>query len=306
MRSRQPIQQPAQPAVLAQPNIQQPVARRTPPPARAQQRKRQPRQRVNPAARARAARHPVQQPAGPLIQQSIPAQAIQPIPQPAQAPQQPSTTQMSLSNFDFGAGSVLPTFITQNGTKYLIVSREAHGNDKGTYDDFGGKRDYIGPKQNQKKEAHPVITASREFFEEAILMLSIGISLPDTKKFIDVDNVYTEYVIAYGHNVTYITDFTTYADTFFANFYTAFNTTTNRHSKEKDRIAIIEWNALKTVVNNTRFNTGIVMDALVLNPLDQKWYTEKITLRPFFVKKLRPFWMDRLYLQGKNSKIRFY
>ena len=48
------------------------------------------------------------------------------------------------------------------------------------------------------------------------------------------------------------------------------------------------------------------MDALVLNPLDQKWYTEKITLRPIFVKKLRPFWMDKLYLQGMSKKIRFY
>jgi hypothetical protein len=309
IRSRQPIQQtPPQAQLPAQPLVQQPVQPRIQQkaqPARAQrqarQQRRQPRQQTNRRNQPRQTQQRSSQPQAPqAIQQQAPIQPVQP------PVQQPATTQLHLSNFDFGAGSVLPTFINQNGTRYLILSREAHGNDKGTYDDFGGKRDYIGPKINQKKEAHPVITASREFFEEAILMLSIGMSLPDTKKFIDVDNIYTEYVIAYGHNVTYITDFTLYADRFFSNFYNAFNTTTSRHSKEKDRIAIIEWNTLKAIVNNTPFNSGVVVDAQVLNPLDQKWYTEKITLRGFFVKKLRPFWMDKLYLQGKNNKIRFY
>jgi len=337
IQRRQPIQQPQQP-IIAQPQIQQPIVQQAaqqpipqqaPQPARARrpvrrQTKQQPRRQVNRRTKPqRAQQQAPQQIQPPIAQQPIvvpqpvvlpivpPVQqpVQQPIPAPAQQAQQNVPTAPRLSEFDFGAGSVLPTFINQNGTRYLILSREANnGADTGTYDDFGGKRDKIGPKNNQKKEAHPVITASREFFEEAILSLSIGMSLPDTKKFIDVDNIYTEYVIACANvkYVIYITDFTKYADTFFANFYDAFNTTTSHHSKEKDRIAIVEWDALKTVVNNAPFNTGVVMDALVLNPLDQKWYTEKITLRPIFVKKLRPFWMDKPYQQGLSSKIHFY
>ncbi len=277
VRVKQPVRQVQQPAKTRQ----QQVRRQTRQQPTRQTRSRQAQQRV-----VQPIQQPIQQPI-PQVQQNIPM-----------APR--------LSEFDFGAASVLPTFIDLNGKKYLILSREAGGTDIGTYDDFGGKRDLIGPKNNQKKEAHPVITAAREFFEEAILMLSINFSLQNTKDFIEVNNPQTEFVIAYGHNVTYITDFTAYADTFFANFYNAFNTTISRHSKEKDRIAIVGWDELKTVIHNARFNSGIIMDAQVLNPADQKWYTEKITLRGFFAKKLRPFWMNQPYQQGMSSKIHFY
>lgn len=237
-------------------------------------------------------------PAAPSAQQPV----QQPISAPAQQAQQTTPTASRLFNFNFGAGGVLPTFV-KNGKKYLILSREAGGNDKGTYDDFGGKRDFIG--QN-KKETPPMITAAREFFEEAILNLSIGMSLQETQNFINENNRYTEFVIANGHNVTYITDFTAYADKFFANFYRAYKTTTNRHSKEKNSIAIVGWDELKTVVNNTPVNEGVTIDAQVLNPTDLKWYTEKITLRTFFVKKFRPFWMDKPYTSDINNKVRFY
>lgn len=237
-------------------------------------------------------------PAAPSPQQPV----QQKTPVPAQQAQQTTPTASRLFNFNFGAGGVLPTFV-KNGKKYLILSREAGGNDKGTYDDFGGKRDFIG---NNKKETPPMITAAREFFEEAILKLSVGMSLQETQNFINEDNRYTEFVIANGHNVTYITDFTTYADKFFANFYRAYKTTTDRHSREKNSIAIVGWDELKKVVSNTSFNEGVIIDAEVLNPTDLKWYKEKITLRPFFVKKFRPFWMDKPYQKDINSKVRFY
>ena len=220
--------------------------------------------------------------------------------------QQNISTQSRLSDFDFNSASVIPLFINKNGIKYLILGREAHGNSKGTYDDFGGARDLVGPQNNQRREPHPVITAAREFFEEAILMLSINFSVEKIQDFIDLKNTHTECVIACERNVTYITDFTSYAGTFFANFYTALATTTSHHSQEKDRIAIVEWDVLKTAVNNNISNTGLVVDALVLNPLDQNWSGEKITLRGFFVKKLRPFWMDKPYQEGLNPKIHFY
>lgn len=219
---------------------------------------------------------------------------------------QPIQAGQRLSDFDFGAASVLPVFTDAVGTKYLILSREAHGTDKGTYDDFGGKRDYIGPKQNQKRESHPVITAAREFFEEAILALSIRLSLQKTREFIDLKASNTEAVVAYGHNVTYITDFGVYADQFFDNFYKAFNTTTSKHSKEKDRIAVVRWDTLCTTIAQNKFNTGVTIHALVLNPSGQRWDNERIQLRGFFVKKTRPLFTNQPYQPGSNKKIRFY
>ena len=270
----------------AAPAVQQPVNQQTPAPQVQQQGYivTVPQPGVFPAAPA------PQQP----VQQKTPA--------PVKQVQQNTNTTSRLFNLNFGAGGVLPTFV-KNGKKYLILSREAGGNDKGTYDDFGGKRDPIG---SNKKETPPLITAAREFFEEAILILSIGISLQETQNFIHEDNSYTEFVIVKGQNVTYITDFTVYADKFFANFYHAYKTTTNSHSREKNSIAIVGWDELKKVVSNTSSDEGVMIDAEVLNPKDLKWYKEKITLRPFFVKKFRPFWMDKPYKKDINSKVRFY
>lgn len=312
LMQRRPAQQPqnpiaipqvapvsAQPAPIAQPaaQIQQPRNRR-----QAKQRP-QRNKRTRPTRGQQKTTQPQQPailPTAPIIQQPIPLRTVASVPQSniAGAPR--------LTDFDFGGASVLPTFIDQNGKKYLILSREAGGKDKGTYDDFGGARDFIGPKQNNIKEAHPVITAAREFFEEAILELTLNFSLQNAQDLIDVKNMYTEYVIASGRNVIYITDFTQYTNQFLSEFYKAFRKTTSRHSKEKNRIAIIEWNELKTIINNNPFNTGIIVDAEVLNPLDLQWYVEKITLRPFFAKKLRSFWMDKPYQQGLSKKIRFY
>lgn len=212
---------------------------------------------------------------------------------------------LHLSHYSFKAGSVLPFFIDTNGIKYLILSREAHGNDRGTYDDFGGKRDYdFGPNQNNPEPYY--FTPAREFFEEAILKLSIGLSLPDTLNFINIKSNNTQYVIAFSSNIAYIVDFSIYKDTFFQNFYSAFNTTKNRHSKEKDRLALVEWDFLKTTIKNNKFNIGVTIPALVLDPQSLKWNNEQITLRGFFVKKFRPFFTDAPYQPGTIKKIRFY
>jgi hypothetical protein len=196
-------------------------------------------------------------------------------------------------------------FIDTNGTKYLILSREAHGNDRETYDDFGGKRDYDFGESENKPEPY-YFTAAREFFEEAILELSTGLSLPDTLNFIDIKSNNTEYIIVFSSNIAYIVDFSIYKDKFFKNFYTAFNTTKNRHSKEKDRIALVKWDLLKNTIKNNKFNTGITIQALVLDPQSLKWNNEPITLRGFFVKKFRPFFTNAPYQPGANKKIRFY
>jgi 8-oxo-dGTP pyrophosphatase MutT (NUDIX family) len=207
-------------------------------------------------------------------------------------------TQRRLSEYNFGAGSVLPFIITK-GKKYLILSREAFGKAKDTYDDFGGKRD---PGEN-----HPVITAAREFLEEASLQPILGFSLENTQLFIDIaKSNNTEYIIASSRNVAYITDFTAYADKLFANFYAIRETMTEHHLKEKDRLALVEWDALKATIAATQANKGVMIKAQVLNPQNLAWQEEEITLRDFFVIKYRPFFTGQSYKQGMNKKIRFY
>lgn len=232
--------------------------------------------------------------------------------------------QQKLSDLDFKSGSVLP-FFTLHGTKYALLSREAAGKSKGTYDDFGGSRD---PGED------PETTAAREFFEEAMVWGCIGLDLAATKDFITVDKGNTEFVVVFDHNVAYIVDFNLYKNKFFDNFYKVRikmrkvfahlkrqrNLTMNPTQKknlerkikkcwavlEKDRLAMVKWDTLQAIIARSRESTGITVSAAVLSPRDRKWYEENITLRPYFVKKLRPFFMDKKYEVGENQKIRFY
>jgi hypothetical protein len=215
-----------------------------------------------------------------------------------------------LSQYDFGSGSVLPIF-TEKGKTYCILSKEAFGKAKGTYDDFGGSRD--------PGEDHPVISAAREFFEEAIIELILGLNLKEVMKYIDTTSSHTRYVIANARNVGYIVNFDQYKDAFFANFYAARDKATNWHLKEKDRLAIVEWDKLKHTFfvftgksigeNKSTGEKWIKIPRIkvqVLNPETKTFETEEVTLRPYFMIKYRPFFMDKPYVQGMNKKIRFY
>ena len=203
-----------------------------------------------------------------------------------------------LSEYNFGAASVLPVYFHKN-QKYVILSREAHGRDRGTYDDFGGKRD---PGEN-----HPLITAAREFFEEAILQYTLKTTLPLIRKYINVDTGNTEYIIANEKNVTYITRFDKHVRQFVSNFYTARKKVSQHHLREKDRIALVKYDTIKKVINAyPRKNSGLTVEGFVVAQDGKTLQRQQIPLRPFFVKKLRPFFMDKPYQQGCNQKIRLY
>lgn len=207
-----------------------------------------------------------------------------------------SAQPLRLSTFNFSTACGLPFFMHQ-GARYFILSREAGGSDKGTYDDFGGKRD---PGEN-----HPIISAAREFWEEAILTC-VGFSSPEaTQRFIDPASNNTFFVLAFGQSATYIVDFSQYKDAFFNNFYKA-RAKARGHFREKDSLAIVEEGILKGIIAESKDLVGVKIVAAVLNPKDLKWYKEEITLRPYFVKKMRPFSMGSGYAQGEHEKIRFY
>lgn len=215
-----------------------------------------------------------------------------------------NTQPPALSDFQYGSASVLP-FYNLRRTKYVILSREKWGRDAGTYDDFGGKRD--------QGENHPVISAAREFWEEAILDGTVGLSLARTQNYIDItQSRNTHYVVANttrrgAKNVTYITNFNKYKTQFINNFYKARRNSTKRENKEKDRIAIVKWQDLKdAIVNNQHNSTSVYVSASVINPITNKGEQQQILLRPYLVIKLRNFFRDQPHTKGRSKKIQFY
>lgn len=220
-----------------------------------------------------------------------------------------------LSDLRFKSASVLPYYRDRKKVKKVILSREAYGKDKMTYDDFGGSRD--------RGEDHPVVTAAREFYEEANIPKTVGLTLPQTQDYIDIAKTKnTKYIIAYSNkqgtcNVTFVTSFDPYKDALFKNFYDVRKHETRFHYKEKDRLAIVTWQNLKNAITGHNRNwfsrsffrastQNIKVNALVQDPRTKKFHQQIITLRPFLVKKLRMFFMGDKYQQGLNKKIRFY
>ena len=216
---------------------------------------------------------------------------------------------MRLSQFNYGAASVLPVY-TFKGKQYGILSREAHGRDTGTYDDFGGKRD--------KGEKHPLITAAREWMEEGLVTQITGLKFPAIRNLIDITKSKsnkTESIVAYtgrkAKNVTYITDVSQYKDQLLYGFYGALKKATRHENKEKDSIAVVDLSELTKVLKNAMNQnqhkvTGITTPAFVLNQKTNKFEKGVIPLRPFFVSKLRPYFLAWPSVAGMNKKIKFY
>lgn len=220
------------------------------------------------------------------------------------------TGAVKLSSLNYKSASVLPYYY-HNETKWVILPQEAFGRDKGTVDDLGGSRD--------KGEKHPVVTAAREFYEEAIIKQTIGLTLQQTIRFL---NKNSKYIIGYSNtkgscNITYIVNFDQYKDMFFNNFYKARHNAPSHKYKEKDKIVVVKWQDLKDVFTQQEtgffrswfkrfFNQNVTVAALEQDPSTLTFCPTTVTLRPFLVKKLRPFFLDKPYQQGMNKKIRLY
>jgi len=212
-------------------------------------------------------------------------------------------TDNSFKNFNYKSASVLPIYTTRK-SKYLILSREAYGRPKigkkWTYDDFGGSRD--------AGEEDPLITAAREFFEEAILDKSLNLSLDQVTDYVKNN---THVVVAnttkrHAKHVTYIIDFKQYKNEFIRNFYTARKNSTQYENLEKDRIAIVRWNTIEQAFSQQCNNDPIYVQATIIDPKTRKGYKKQIKLRPYFIIKLKSFFLDKPHKTSKDKKIRFY
>jgi|GEM_PF-2545046 len=219
-----------------------------------------------------------------------------------------------LNSYPCESASVLPLY-TDNNKSYVILTREADGPSKNTYDDFSGGRN--------ENEANALTVATREFWEEAILGETLGWSIQDTEKFIKENAL---FIIVYSKdkdpnnpesrsakNVTYIVNFNAYAKPLFDNFYNALEKEKRRyqllgtkHSQrvttEKDSIASVLWDDLQDASVKHRSR----IQACVLNPQTQKFENKEVIARSFLTAKIRPFLCDQPYEEGENDTIRHY
>lgn len=198
--------------------------------------------------------------------------------------------------------SVVPVTHRQ-GHMYVLLAREAAGNDKGTYDAFGGSKD--------PGETHPNDTASRELAEETVYLLGNEQHL---RNYIDIDNGHTKNIIANYNKrfVVYITEFHhDKLDKLIQEFHARRNSATSFKFKEKDKLAWIKYDDLKdTIANAPRDNTGrlitpIMVKAYVHEKSGQVCKT--IPLRPVFASSLQRFFQGKPATDtGHNPKILFY
>jgi len=206
-----------------------------------------------------------------------------------------------LSDLDFTSASVLPVF-TKGRTTYLIVAREVEGKSRGTYDDFGGGR--------EKNENHPITTAAREFCEEAITPLTIGLDIPEIQRYLDSNH--TTFIICHTKNqrsksVTYIIQFNRYYKELLRHFYAAREKATQPAYREKDRIAVIKWATLTKVLSRVKNIKKVTVQAWEIDQKTGKWIKKRIKLRSSFVRKFKPFFTDRLYEKDViDRRVRFY
>lgn len=216
-----------------------------------------------------------------------------------------------LKNFNYTGASVLPmtSWAGKPGVKYVLLSEEAHGRDKGTWDDFGGAKDPY--------EIDPLQTAAREAWEESVNLLTKNQNFLTNYISLSANN--TQDVIASidKQMVTYITNFeSTYLEHLTKNFHSKLRRTTDPHQTEKSRLAWVKYDDLKNVIANAPRNaTGqliapIRVTANIINPADPsvkgQIRGQQIPLRLVFVSKLQEFFKDAPYVQGQDPRIKFF
>jgi hypothetical protein len=211
----------------------------------------------------------------------------------------------TLSNFNFMGASVIPyTYRGPKNERYVLLSREAAGKHKGTYDAFGGKRD--------PWEKHPVVTAGRELAEESVYLLG---KPNQVQHYIGTGSPHTHHIIANTQKkfVMYITHFNQNALRHLTDrFYSARHKATNWKFKEKDKLAWVKWSDLERAIATApcdkqgRIITPIKVHAQVIDGPRNRHF-EHITIRPVLVGSLRTYFQHKPnFTVGKDQRIRFY
>ncbi len=212
-----------------------------------------------------------------------------------------------LSKFGHTAAWVLPTtHFLKNGkrVKYVVLGREAGGRDAGKYDAFGGDR--------EKNEKHPVVTAAREFYEEAITSSTLGMNEKAIRTYIDLNARNTECILGIDdkkYKKKHVLYMTSFKDNDISKLERSFAAARNGQQqwkyKEKDSIAVVRWDRLVKAIKNSTSNTGVKVQATVTD-LQGKKIRKTIELRGVFVKILRSYVEGKPSTQGKSPKIKYW
>jgi hypothetical protein len=176
----------------------------------------------------------------------------------------------------------------KGGKAIFILSREARGANKGTYDFFGGKRD--------PNESHPAITAGREGAEESVYLLGRP---PRVQSYIAGSSTH-DVIVSKGY-VTFITKFSPAAvNRLFRNFKSALSKAKSSHLTEKDSLATIPWGVLQKAVARGQSTVR----ASVLDSRGRP-HLRMITLRPILGGVLGSFFRGTGCRNGTPAKVHF-
>ncbi len=204
------------------------------------------------------------------------------------------TMQNSSNNYEEASVLLITSWPSNPNTKYALLGRENYGSSKGHWDNFGGDKELI---DNNK----PLNTATRELQEETIDLLG-----HDSKVRNRLKNKSRKFVNNRKASITYITYFDHKdLENITQNFYSTRNSSRNPKNREKNALAWVNYESLKTVIRNAgrdatgKLITPIIMDANIIDSNNPSFKHRKkisITLRPFFVSKLQ----QAIDSQGKS------
>jgi hypothetical protein len=180
----------------------------------------------------------------------------------------------TLATFPYNGAGILPIY-TRHGRKWVVVSREVAGRNKGTYDSFSGSR--------AKTEHIPIDTAAREGAEELIAHRTLGMDILGVKNWL---TNHTDQIIALQQKqyVLYVARLNhDQVDCLKKNFYSARNESFEHCYREKDRLAFVSWSNLETMIHAGK--TTVM--ARVLNQNTNQLEKKIITIRPILIATLQ-------------------
>lgn len=195
---------------------------------------------------------------------------------------------------------VLPYYVNSNTQHtYYIFGKEKGGMNQGTYSPFGGAANL--------QEGHPVVTASREAFEELSSEYTLGFNQLDMQKFIDLPNI--------QKNTTQIIATTTRTHSgphALAIYLTQFSEQQIKKqllprfkgNTEIEDLVEIRADRLIAALKGAQPNKPITVEAAVWKN-GRSMGNQKITLRPI-VYHLKPFASNNFGSIGVDDRIHFY
>ena len=197
-----------------------------------------------------------------------------------------------------GAGVLAYTYWPEKKADFFVLSKEAHGKDKGTYDAFGGGKD--------PNELHPIHTASRELFEESIKLLG---DIQYLKKYIDIDSSNTKNILVnkMKNSFLYITKFDFKPiEKLIKEFPIALKKATQAKFKEKEEVVLVDAKDLEKSIVAAKGSINVHVNALKYNNKTKHYDNCSVKIRPYLARILGHYFNNEHYVSGKNPKIRFY